>query len=209
MDGNYDDGELSVKITLEQVLFGIFIVFSSFFIVCTIYIICIFIDIYRSIRFRDYRLNELVDRTWEDIIESGDQVYNDVCVVCLRDYNNNNNNNSDNSSSSSSSLNNGSQLQLLHCGHAFHSECIVPWLEQYNRCPVCHVQVFAELKTFFERCHICCENSISGCIRNIIQNLRICIIICIMKFKRCSLHCVRSIGRIFRRIPRGDADANH
>ena len=51
MDGNYDDGELSVKITLEQVLFGIFIVFSSFFIVCTIYIICIFIDIKNKSRF--------------------------------------------------------------------------------------------------------------------------------------------------------------
>ena len=25
----------------------------------------------------------------------------------------------------------------VNCGHAFHAECIVPWLQRDRRCPVC------------------------------------------------------------------------
>lgn len=23
------------------------------------------------------------------------------------------------------------------CGHSFHAECLKPWLEKYNKCPIC------------------------------------------------------------------------
>ena len=23
------------------------------------------------------------------------------------------------------------------CGHTFHKECIEPWLQKYNKCPIC------------------------------------------------------------------------
>jgi hypothetical protein len=28
------------------------------------------------------------------------------------------------------------------CGHVFHSECITPWLETSNRCPICSLGNF-------------------------------------------------------------------
>ena len=26
------------------------------------------------------------------------------------------------------------------CGHTFHEECIKPWLQKYNKCPICAVK---------------------------------------------------------------------
>jgi len=28
-------------------------------------------------------------------------------------------------------------LTSQYCGHAFHKECIKPWLTKYNKCPIC------------------------------------------------------------------------
>ena len=191
MDGNYSSSNESFVYGLSdfdlEVFFYFFVILLSFFLCCIIYAICLFIDICRNIRHRNNRLNQLVDTTWEEIVEQGEQVYNDTCVVCFRDYNNNDNNSDD---SSSSSLNNGSELKLLQCGHAFHSECIIPWLEQHNNCPICHAEVFDDLETCFKRYHNCGYNLFSDCIR---RSLICC--------QNCMFYITRSMRRIFRRTP--------
>mmetsp|Transcript_15463 Transcript_15463/g.40007 ORF Transcript_15463/g.40007 Transcript_15463/m.40007 type:complete len:170 (-) Transcript_15463:506-1015(-) len=31
----------------------------------------------------------------------------------------------------------GDTMHVLPCAHAFHPECVVPWLKKHNTCPVC------------------------------------------------------------------------
>lgn len=39
-------------------------------------------------------------------------------------------------------------LQVMPCGHPFHFDCIMEWLERHNQCPMCRFQLPSEQTTF-------------------------------------------------------------
>ena len=53
----------------------------------------------------------------------------EVCVVCL------------------SEMEEGDMLRMLRCGHAFHGECVDPWLMAQQTCPLCKADVMASTST--------------------------------------------------------------
>merc|ERR1712154_499033 len=51
--------------------------------------------------------------------------HNDSCAICLDDFGH------------------GEELRLLPCGHAFHRQCVDPWLlKQSELCPMCKQSIF-------------------------------------------------------------------
>jgi E3 ubiquitin-protein ligase RNF115/126 len=37
---------------------------------------------------------------------------------------------------------------MMPCGHPFHYDCLIEWLERHNSCPVCRYALPAERPTF-------------------------------------------------------------
>ena len=54
---------------------------------------------------------------------------NDDCTICRQSLNDD--------SIYSKEQNKCSTITTGNCGHSFHTECIEPWLKQYNKCPIC------------------------------------------------------------------------
>lgn len=69
----------------------------------------------------------------------------DTCIVCLGDLGESAGNplvaepvNPDTNDASKGRLDEDSQIaRLLPCGHILHNNCLKPWVERANSCPIC------------------------------------------------------------------------
>lgn len=53
----------------------------------------------------------------------------------------------------------GLKVRTLQCGHFYHSDCIIPWLNMNNTCPVCRHVVRGLSSNFFHETYIPEENN--------------------------------------------------
>jgi hypothetical protein len=57
-------------------------------------------------------------------IPGTNQEIQDICNICISKYNN------------------LDIITFLQCKHAFHYDCIAPWVDKHNTCPCCRNQDF-------------------------------------------------------------------
>ena len=79
---------------------------------------------YREWR-RSKNVKKLKCRLYAELID--DKSISDQCVICMDDYQND------------------STVIDLKCGHHFHKECCIKWLDEHDKCPVC-LQDFQKAK---------------------------------------------------------------
>ena len=61
--------------------------------------------------------------------KSENEFKNELYIICLDKLKNDNYKNA-----------------VLECGHKFHSDCILKWIENKNNCPICRVKFRFKLK---------------------------------------------------------------
>jgi len=57
---------------------------------------------------------------WKEKEEKNEEA---TCNICLSEYEG------------------GNEIKLLLCMHKFHKDCIDPWLDEHNTCPVCKYKI--------------------------------------------------------------------
>jgi len=94
------------------------------------------IDYARRIPVVTYRRPE-ADETGGDVrnLADSDFVRNETCSICLEDFTE------------------GLQVKRLPCSHGFHAQCIDPWFDRSELCPVCKVSIVHNLPE--KRCCSC------------------------------------------------------
>ena len=61
---------------------------------------------------------------------------NEVCVICCGDLN---------EKGRECHVTGENTVRLQHCGHSYHSSCIVRWQQEKNSCPLCRTSLSSEV----------------------------------------------------------------
>ena len=159
-----------VVVTLSDLRIGIIIFFTLFGLIMFLvflYITCTWVDRLRDKWHLLRRLAEIKEFVWSDEIADQLSIYNSRCSICFENFD---------GSTSDVSQDEGVEvivetpgdrlIKVLRCKHAFHTECINPWISQRNKCPLCNTPVVDLLETRFKRVdrvfHQCCITIMNG-----------------------------------------------
>ena len=68
----------------------------------------------------------------------------EICVICLDNYHSNCDNHIECSK----------KCYQLYCNHIFHKECIMEWLDNNMKCPLCNLSIMTKYNRTFEELQI-------------------------------------------------------
>lgn len=136
-------------IKVEAIFFftGIGLVIFAF----TLYGICAWIDRIRDRRHILRRLGQIKEFIWSDEVAQELSIYNSRCSICFENFD------GTASASESSQIDvieeqtEPGLIKVLRCKHAYHGNCIDPWINRHNRCPLCKTPVIDTLDTRFKK----------------------------------------------------------
>ena len=60
-----------------------------------------------------------------------DKMFNDSCIICLENF-----------SANKKQLIKHDKIVFLECKHIFHERCIIKWLKDHDKCPICRFNLF-------------------------------------------------------------------
>lgn len=151
----------------KEVVIIIFIVICILVLLITLYNVCGVIDRFRDNNHILRMLLEIKEFVWEPEVVEELNIYNTKCSIC---FDNLDGTVSDEDESEIDVvIDSGTEIKIkvLRCKHAFHSECIDPWIEIHNKCPLCKTSIVDLLDTRYKRFHLGLyfyHNSIMKCL---------------------------------------------
>ena len=64
-------------------------------------------------------------------LQEKDKMFNDSCIICLENF-----------SANKKQLIKHDKIVFLECKHIFHERCIIKWLKDHDKCPICRFNLF-------------------------------------------------------------------
>jgi len=122
---------------------------------------CGWIDKCRDINHRRIRMNEIIEVEWSESLVQEHGIHNNSCAICLSHFGVNSEEDSEEKSEEDNNLevsenvievlNDDEMVKIFRCKHAFHPDCIEPWFENHNKCPLCKEAFIDDLDTNYKK----------------------------------------------------------
>jgi hypothetical protein len=146
---------------LERILLIALVMIVSGICLFICFKMCGWIDKCRDINHRRIRMDEIIEVEWSESIAEEHGIHNNSCAICLSHFGVNSEENSeekveeDNNLEVSENviqiLNDDKMVKIFRCKHAFHPDCIAPWFENHNKCPLCKEAFIDDLDTNYKK----------------------------------------------------------
>jgi hypothetical protein len=202
---------------LEHILLITLVIIFSCICLFVCFKICGWIDKCRDINHRRIRMDEIIEVEWSESVAEEHGIHNSSCAICLSHFGVNSEEDSEEKVEENSEenviqiFNDSRMVKIFRCKHAFHPDCIDPWFENHNKCPLCNEVFIDDLDTNYKKFirwnQSCSRNTINMSIRfgnrmermgtNIRNNITSCPISC---YNYCCCSSVREENEEYQQL---------